>query len=145
MRFTDALLSPNGRISRGGFWAGSVTLVAVTGLAALSLMSLSDVVAQKTGNSTLGDTGLRPVLVGLVLAVPVVWMGFCLTVKRWHDRGRSGWWLFIGLVPLIGNIWALVECGFLVGNASGNKYGPAPLKGPAAQHWVGEDIPEDMA
>ena len=149
MRIVDALLSPNGRLSRGGFWAGCLTLAVVSGLGALSLMSLSDVLARGGSvtpfSETLADQALRPLLVVLVLAVPVTWMGFCLLVKRWHDRGRSGWWVIIGLVPLIGNLWALIECGFLAGSRSGNKYGPAPLKGAADRHWHGDDIPEDMA
>lgn len=150
MRIVDALLSPNGRLSRGGFWAGCLILGATTTLAALSLTSLSDIWAQGGSSlgpysQTLGDQALRPLLIALVLAVPVSWMGFCLMVKRWHDRGRSGWWMVIALVPLIGNLWALIECGFLAGNQSGNKYGPAPLKGPLVQHWHGDEIPEDMA
>lgn len=31
-----------------------------------------------------------------------------LSIRRLHDTGRSGWWLLIGLVPLIGGIWLLV-------------------------------------
>jgi uncharacterized membrane protein YhaH (DUF805 family) len=41
------------------------------------------------------------------------WPLLAVTVKRWHDRGKSGLWLFIGLVPLIGPFWALIELGFL--------------------------------
>jgi uncharacterized membrane protein YhaH (DUF805 family) len=34
-------------------------------------------------------------------------------VKRWHDRGKHGYWVFINLIPLVGPIWALIELGFL--------------------------------
>lgn len=46
--------------------------------------------------------------------------------RRLHDTGRSGWWLLIGLIPLIGIIVLLV---FFVskGNEGENKYGPDPL------------------
>lgn len=148
MRFTDALLNPNGRLSRGGFWVGGLTLAVVSALAALSLMSLSDLLASRASapySTTFGDAALRPTLIALVLIVPVTWMAFCLSVKRWHDRGRSGWWVIISLVPVVGQLWALVECGFLKGAVSGNKYGPAPLKGEAISHWPGDEIPEDMA
>lgn len=145
MRLTDILLSPNGRLSRAGFWGGYLTLGAITALGAVSLMSLSDTLARQPYGQDFIDPGLRPLTVGLVLLVPVLWMSFCLAVKRWHDRGRSGWWVLIGLVPVIGNLWGLIECGFLAGNRSGNKYGPAPLKGAAARHWHDDDIPEDMA
>ena len=31
-----------------------------------------------------------------------------MSVRRLHDVGKSGWWLFISLVPLIGSIWLIV-------------------------------------
>lgn len=31
-----------------------------------------------------------------------------LAVRRLHDTGRSGWWLFVALVPIIGPIALLV-------------------------------------
>ncbi|AUC84265.1 DUF805 domain-containing protein [Polaribacter sp. ALD11] len=31
-----------------------------------------------------------------------------LTVRRLHDVGKSGWFLLIGVIPLIGSIWLLV-------------------------------------
>ncbi len=38
-------------------------------------------------------------LMGLCLAGPFGWMRLSLDVKRWHDLGRSGWWVLVGLVP----------------------------------------------
>jgi uncharacterized membrane protein YhaH (DUF805 family) len=141
MRLTDALLSPHGRLNRAGFWGGYIALSIVSGLAAYSLLSLAE---RLGGEGPLGDVGLRPWLVALVLLVPVTWMSFCLAVKRWHDRGRSGWWVVVGLVPLIGNLWGLIECGFLAGTSSGNKYGPSTAKA-VLPRWYDEEIPEDMA
>lgn len=55
----------------------------------------------------------------IILGIVLFWV-FCLgaliptiaaVVRRLHDIGRSGWWFFIGLVPLIGAIVLLVfEC-----------------------------------
>ncbi len=63
---------------------------------------------------------------GIVLAIPVyvmgIWVGLAMTVKRWHDRDKSGWWMLIGFIPLI-NIWALIETGFLRGTEGGNRFG----------------------
>jgi uncharacterized membrane protein YhaH (DUF805 family) len=141
MRLTDALLSPHGRLDRAGFWGGYVVLSIVSGLAAYCLLSLAE---RMGGEGPLSDVGLRPWLVALVLLVPVTWMSFCLGIKRWHDRGRSGWWVVVGLVPLIGNLWGLIECGFMAGTASGNKYGPSTAKA-VLPRWYDEEIPEDMA
>jgi uncharacterized membrane protein YhaH (DUF805 family) len=48
-----------------------------------------------------------------------------VAVRRLHDTGKSGWFLFIGLIPIIGSIWLLVVlCSD--GETSGNKYGMSP-------------------
>jgi len=61
-------------------------------------------------------------LFGLVLA----WTHLAVFVKRWHDRDKSGWWVLINLIPLVGWLWTLIECGFLDGTPGPNKYGPSP-------------------
>jgi uncharacterized membrane protein YhaH (DUF805 family) len=58
---------------------------------------------------------------GLVSFVPSL---SCM-VRRLHDTGRSGWWYFIGFVPLIGGIVLMV---FMVldSDPDRNEYGPNP-------------------
>lgn len=51
----------------------------------------------------------------------------CLAVsfRRLHDTGRSGWFLLLALIPLIGSIWLIVLlCSD--GEAAENKYGLNP-------------------
>ena len=62
-----------------------------------------------------------------VVFVAYVWSGICLYAKRWHDRNKSGWWQLIGIVPIIGELWALAQTGFLRGTAGPNRFGPDPL------------------
>lgn len=46
-------------------------------------------------------------------------------VRRLHDIDKSGWWYWISLVPLIGQIWLLVL--LLTDSTKGtNSYGPSP-------------------
>ena len=47
------------------------------------------------------------------------------TVRRLHDTGRSGWWYWISIIPLIGAIVLLV---FLVADSDQgwNEYGNDP-------------------
>jgi uncharacterized membrane protein YhaH (DUF805 family) len=48
-----------------------------------------------------------------------------VSVRRLHDTSRSGWWLLIGLIPLIGAIVLLVfVC--LDSTPGTNTYGPNP-------------------
>ena len=44
-------------------------------------------------------------------------------IKRFHDRDKSGWWVLIGLIPIIGAIWLLIELGFLKGTPGPNRFG----------------------
>ncbi|MEN9704210.1 MAG: hypothetical protein RLZZ393_89 [Pseudomonadota bacterium] len=48
-----------------------------------------------------------------------------VSVRRLHDTDRSGWWLLIGFVPLLGQIVLLY---FLIqeGDEGANPYGPDP-------------------
>ena len=60
-------------------------------------------------------------IVGLGLLLP----GLSVSIRRLHDTNRTGWWILIGLIPLIGAIILIV---FYVqeGDASENQYGPPP-------------------
>lgn len=52
--------------------------------------------------------------------------GLALNVKRCHDRGRSGWFYLVALVPIL-SLWYFVEAGFLKGDDGENQYGLDPL------------------
>jgi uncharacterized membrane protein YhaH (DUF805 family) len=61
--------------------------------------------------------------VNLVLLWPII----AVMAKRWHDRDRSGWWVLVLLLPVVGWIWALVVNGCLRGTVGPNPHGPDPL------------------
>jgi uncharacterized membrane protein YhaH (DUF805 family) len=65
--------------------------------------------------------GVLEGLYGLVVLIP----GIAVSVRRLHDTGRSGWWLLIGIVPIIGVIVLFV---FMVQDSQPgeNQYGPNP-------------------
>lgn len=57
-----------------------------------------------------------------MLAVLVPYIAYA--VRRLHDTGRSGWWMLIGLIPLIGGIVLLVF--FVLDSTEDNDFGPNP-------------------
>jgi len=64
-------------------------------------------------------------LLGGIYTLAILIPGLAVSVRRLHDTERSGWWLLIGLVPLIGAIVLLV---FMVqdSKAGSNKFGENP-------------------
>ena len=65
--------------------------------------------------------GLIGGLVALAHLVPSITVG----VRRLHDIGRSGWWLLIALIPLVGWIIALYWA-VKAGDEQDNAYGSNP-------------------
>lgn len=106
------LFNFEGRINRAKFWLGAVVLYVVPSLLAII--------------AWLAHSAFTWTLFALVMLL-LIWPGLAVSIKRWHDRGKSGWWVLIGLVPLIGQLWALIEMGFLPGTPGPNEYGPDPL------------------
>jgi uncharacterized membrane protein YhaH (DUF805 family) len=45
-----------------------------------------------------------------------------LAVRRLHDTDRSGWWLLIGLIPIVGSLVLLVFY-ILPGTQETNRFG----------------------
>lgn len=71
------------------------------------------------------DPGLLGGLFALAMLLPTLGVA----VRRLHDIGKSGWWLLVGFVPLIGGLVLLV---FAVrdSDAGDNAYGPNPKLAP---------------
>lgn len=97
----------NGRINRQPFWIGAILLAVANAL-----------------NGALFGYAIVGTLVGLGL----VYCGLCVSIKRCHDRGKSGWWCLLFVIPPIGAIWAVIDLGILEGVAGTNQYGPDPLR-----------------
>lgn len=101
-------LSLEGRIGRQDYW-----LKLFVPIFALSL--LLRLVAKN-----------NPVVL-IVFNLLILWPSIAVSAKRWHDRDKSAWWILIGLIPIIGWIWSLVEVGFLKGTEGDNRFGPSPV------------------
>lgn len=66
-----------------------------------------------------------PGILGLLYTLAVLIPGIAVSVRRLHDTNRSGWWLLIAFVPLIGAIALLLF--FVQDSTPGkNQYGPNP-------------------
>jgi uncharacterized membrane protein YhaH (DUF805 family) len=71
--------------------------------------------------SARSGAGLFTTIFALGLLIP----SLSVSVRRLHDTDRSGWWLLIGLIPLIGAIVLIVF--FVQDSGEGtNRFGPNP-------------------
>lgn len=70
-----------------------------------------------------GMTDLTGVLT-IIYYFATILPSLAVVVRRLHDTGRSGWWYFLSLIPLVGPIIVLV---FLCQDSvENNEYGPNP-------------------
>jgi uncharacterized membrane protein YhaH (DUF805 family) len=99
--------SADGRIARQQWWIGIGILFAISFVSTLLF----------------GHDGLVQFIIGILMMIG----GIMLHIKRCHDRGKSGWWCLLLLVPFVGLVWAIIDLGILPGAVGANEYGPDPL------------------
>jgi uncharacterized membrane protein YhaH (DUF805 family) len=88
----------SGRARRKEYWI----FVLVTFLFTIVALFIDGLLLGTTGQET--GYGLVYGLFTLAMLLP----SLSVLVRRLHDVGKSGWWIFISLVPFIGGIWLLV-------------------------------------
>ena len=116
MSFADGIRSVfsqyvgfTGRARRSEFWYWTLFQIILGVIASILDRAVFD-----------RNNGAFSVVVGLALLLP----SLAVAVRRLHDSGRTGWWLLIGLIPVIGTIVLII---FYVQDSQGdNKYGPSP-------------------
>lgn len=114
MSFSHLLFSAKGRIPRSTYWYFNLSMLGLT-LIAIFVDRLCSTYVKNTGYG---------IISGILTLVWVI-TGICVYVKRFHDRGRSGWFILLLLVPIV-NIWPVIELAFLKGRSGPNKYGADP-------------------
>lgn len=107
----EILFSFSGRIPRKTYWYAFLGVVAATFVIMFIAALLS------------GASESAVIVISFIMYIPLMWVSLAIQVKRWHDRNKSGWWVLIGFIPLIGPIWALIENGFLAGDETENRFG----------------------
>ena len=104
----------SGRSRRREYWF--FTLFSL--LATIALSILDAIIFNLSSETVLGMlTGVY----GLAVIIPTLAVAF----RRLHDTDRSGWWLLINLVPMIGSLIFIVLL-LLDSQPGENRYGPFP-------------------
>jgi uncharacterized membrane protein YhaH (DUF805 family) len=110
----------SGRARRSEYWWWVLFIV----LASLAF-GLIDSVLFNAGD---GGTG-GPI--GLVFSLATLLPSIAVGVRRLHDIDRTGWWMLIGFVPIIG-FFVLLYFFVQKGTAGPNRFGADPVEGDAS-------------
>lgn len=100
-----------GRARRSEFWFFWLFNLLANGVAAIL-------------DAAIFSGGPLNAIVSLLLLVP----NLAVAVRRLHDVGRSGWWLLIVFVPLVGIVVLLIWY-ISAGEHGANRFGPDPRGG----------------
>jgi uncharacterized membrane protein YhaH (DUF805 family) len=103
------LFSAKGRVTRKHLWKYASVNIAVNTVLIVAAITLTP--------------DFFGVFVAWQLAAFVP--GIIISIKRYHDRNKSGWWYLISFVPIV-NIYFVVELFFLAGTPGTNRYGDVP-------------------
>ena len=103
----------DGRARRKEYWMFVLVNFVIT--VALSLIS------PLIGVGARGGWGLLAVIYTLAMIIPSI----TVHVRRLHDIDRSGWWMWISLIPLVG-VLVLLLYAVREGTPGSNQYGPNP-------------------
>jgi uncharacterized membrane protein YhaH (DUF805 family) len=104
----------SGRARRREYWFFILIFVVI-----YIVLTLVDMMVGLTNAAT--GVGILGGLFALAMLIPAI----AVAVRRLHDTNRSGWWLLLGFIPVIGELVLLVF--YLLDSQPGdNRFGPNP-------------------
>ena len=112
MSLFETLFVFRGRINREGWWLAHLLIFGV-GIIVYGIATL----LKGTDN-----------IVYSFCIVCLYWMHVAVSVKRWHDLDKSGWWVLVELILVFGLFYEFVVLGLCKGTRGRNHFGPDPLK-----------------
>ena len=110
------LFEPTGRMGRSDFWVRGVLFIF-----ALGIIGHAVTVPLFVAGSL---WTILAFALSVMLYCVLTWMYLSVVSKRLHDIGHSGWWVLLGLFPILA-FCLLVYCGTVPGDPNENTHGPA--------------------
>jgi len=131
---TYLLFTTRGRMTRSAYWHAAILL-------ACAFYVLYTVLYHLTG---LFSTW--------VIYPPFYWCVWATACKRLHDVGKSGWWLLVFLVPILGPLYLAFQLFLRSSQREDNQFGPSPctkvdyrknddgIAHPTGEGWIINDV-----
>ena len=103
------LFSFQGRITRLQWWIAQLIFLA-------PFIFIANIISADS-------VGTPARIVAWITLITILWIDLATSAKRYHDINKSGWRQLLALVPIIGEIWVMIELGFIGGADLPNAYG----------------------
>jgi uncharacterized membrane protein YhaH (DUF805 family) len=113
----------SGRTRRKDFWLFNI-LVNVILFTVVFIISLLRMAFASDSVGEFGSETLFTIIM-FICILPCMIAGLSLSVRRLHDVGKSGLYLFVSVIPFIGAIWLFILY-LTPGNFGPNEYGEDP-------------------
>ena len=112
----------DGRATRSEYWYFALFTFLITFMLALVDAFVINPMLGMTPEQA-AEGGILQMVISLALLIPSI----AVAIRRLHDIGKSGWWLLLSLIPILG--WLVLLYFYVTDSQSGdNEYG-ANLKG----------------
>jgi len=109
----------SGRSRRKEFWMFMLfILIVYIAIIALSVIG---------GEAVAGILGIVLIVFALGIFIP----SLAVQVRRFHDQGKSGWFVLLNLIPIVSLVVLVFMC--IEGDKGPNEYGPDPKGGAAPE------------
>ena len=112
----------SGRSRRKEYWMFTLGLVILYSLIIGVMLATAGADPEGAGLGLMSGTSL---IVIVVLLLALIIPSLAVTVRRFHDQDKSGWFVLINFIPYIGGIIVLVMM-CLEGTRGPNRFGPDP-------------------
>jgi uncharacterized membrane protein YhaH (DUF805 family) len=114
----------SGRLGRLGYIVGNAYLLVPYILVILGFGVFGDLIARLRDSDNIADKVVGFVVYITIMLLIILWvfLGFGISVRRFHDTDNTGWLILLGLIPIV-NFLAGVYLLFVAGTSGDNKYG----------------------
>lgn len=117
-----------GRSRRMEYWMFQLFIVLVYAALMVAILMSGGGVEVGEAEAAPGPLVLMIFVVASIWAIATVIPTFALTIRRLHDTNRSGFWILIGFVPIVGGL-VLLYFMLIEGTRGPNLFGADPKEG----------------
>lgn len=123
MGFAGFYFSTKGRVGLASYWLRAILPIFVISVVVPVplIVILNDPVLNELNYFFIAQILIQLLL--LLVPLFLFWCFLAMTIKRCHDRDKSGWFFLINFIPFIGGWWFFIETCCIPGTKGPNQFG----------------------